>query len=42
VPGLLTALHARGSYISPEQFIRITVNPGETRTWTRRYTFDRD
>lgn len=42
LPGLRTDIHARSAYIAPEQFIEITALPGETRIWTRRYTFDRD
>lgn len=41
-PGLRTDIHARAAYIAPEQFIEITVAPGETQTWTRRYTFLRE
>ena len=39
VPGLFTAIHARTSYVAPEQFIAISLAPGETKTWSRSYAF---
>lgn len=39
IPGFRTAVHARPQYCSPEQFIAITVPPGEERRWTRSWTF---
>jgi hypothetical protein len=39
LPGLRTDIHARAGYVSPEQFIELTLAPGETRSWKRTYTF---
>ncbi|HEY8344944.1 MAG TPA: hypothetical protein VIL66_07120 [Bacillota bacterium] len=36
---LRVALWGKGHVISPEVFIEIKVNPGETQRWSRRYTF---
>jgi hypothetical protein len=33
-------VHASGRYICPEQFIIISLAPGETRQWTRTYRFN--
>ncbi|MBN8712029.1 MAG: hypothetical protein J0I10_21845 [Verrucomicrobia bacterium] len=41
-PGLRTDIHARADYISPEQFIEITLPPGGAHSWTRKYTFLED
>jgi hypothetical protein len=39
LPGLRTAVHARPGYVSPEQFIELTVNPGKEVKWSRGYRF---
>ena len=39
MPGLRTAIHARAGYLSPEQFVRLDLAPGERAVWQRRYTF---
>ncbi|MFA7344769.1 MAG: hypothetical protein WC003_10725, partial [Terrimicrobiaceae bacterium] len=39
VPGLFTAIHARKSYVAPEQFIAISLAPGESKSWRRSYVF---
>jgi hypothetical protein len=41
-PGLRTDIHARSSFISPEQFIELHLSPGETQTWKRLYTFGKE
>ena len=38
LPSIYTAIHARAGYISPEQFVKLHLEPGETVTWTRTYT----
>lgn len=38
-PGLRTDIHARADYISPEQFIEISIPSGGMHAWTRRYSF---
>lgn len=38
-PPLRVAFWGKGHVISPEVFIEIKVNPGETQRWSRRYTF---
>lgn len=39
IPGLRVAVHANPSALCPEQFVEITLAPGEKKTWTRTYTF---
>lgn len=39
IPGTRTFLHASAAYLCPEQFVRISVKPGESAEWTREYTF---
>jgi hypothetical protein len=34
------AIHARAGYISPEQFIRLSLAPGDRATWTRTWTLN--
>jgi hypothetical protein len=41
LPSLRTDIHARSGFISPEQFIEITLQPGESKTWKRSYTLGR-
>lgn len=38
LPGLRTDIHARAGYLSPEQFVELTLAPGERRLWTRTYS----
>lgn len=38
-PGTKLLLHAAPSYVCPEQFIHIKIEPGATETWTWRYEF---
>jgi len=40
LPGFATAIHGRPQYVSPEQFIRLALKPGEEVSWTRSYVFD--
>ncbi len=42
IPGTRVALHASKTYVCPEQFIEITVKPGQTKTWTRTHTFGKE
>jgi hypothetical protein len=37
IPGFQTAIHARSGFVSPEQFVSITLKPGETKCWTRTW-----
>lgn len=37
--GPFTAIHARRDYIAPEQFIVLSLAPGESKTWKRIYAF---
>ncbi|MFZ2654203.1 MAG: hypothetical protein WAX69_04760 [Victivallales bacterium] len=37
--GAYTTLHASKDYVCPEQFVRITLPPGQTAKWTREYVF---
>jgi hypothetical protein len=37
MPGTRTAVHAAKIYLCPEQFIALSVKPGATAAWTRRY-----
>ena len=39
IPGSRVALHASPEYICPEQFVIISLKPGESKSWQRRYTF---
>jgi hypothetical protein len=39
VPGPRTAIHAFAGALCPEQFIHIELAPGQSRSWTRTYTF---
>ncbi len=39
LPVLRTFLHATGRYVCPEQFVRISLPPGEAIEWSRRYDF---
>ena len=34
------AVHATPAYLCPEMFVRIALQPGESREWTRRYEFE--
>jgi len=34
------ALHATPAYLCPEMFVRIDLEPGETKEWTRGYEFE--
>ena len=38
-PGIKLALHAAPTYVCPEQFINIKIEPGATETWTWHYEF---
>jgi hypothetical protein len=38
--GERVALHASKEYICPEQFVAVSLLPGQSQTWFRRYTFD--
>jgi hypothetical protein len=40
LPGLRTDIHARAAYIAPEQFIEISLAPGESRQWQGHYRFE--
>lgn len=42
IPGTRVALHASKTYVCPEQFIEITLKPGQTKTWTRTHTFGKE
>lgn len=37
VPGTRTFLHTTDAYLSPEQFIRLSLRPGQRTEWTRSY-----
>lgn len=37
IPGTRTFVHASALYLCPEQFVRISLKPGESTKWTRRY-----
>jgi hypothetical protein len=39
VSSLRTAVHASKSYVCPEQFIHLEVEPGKETNWRRSYTF---
>jgi len=39
LPGQKTAIHARHYFINPEQFVKISLKPGETKQWIRTYEF---
>ena len=39
LPGLRTDIHARPNYVAPEQFILLSLASGESREWTRAYSF---
>ncbi|HBC88569.1 MAG TPA: hypothetical protein DCZ94_16600 [Lentisphaeria bacterium] len=39
VTGFVTAIHGRPNYVSPEQFIKLSLKPGETASWNRTYIF---
>ena len=39
LPGLKTAIHARPAYLSPEQFVVLSLGPHETARWRRTYRF---
>lgn len=41
IPGTRTAVHASKTYLCPEQFIRLELKPGESKSWTRSYTFEK-
>ncbi|HCE43038.1 MAG TPA: hypothetical protein DET40_05785 [Lentisphaeria bacterium] len=40
LPGFVTAIHGRPGYVSPEQFIKLSLKPGEEISWIRAYAFD--
>lgn len=40
LPGLRLAIHARNYYLNPEQFVAISLEPGERKTWRRTYEFE--
>ncbi|MHB1158506.1 MAG: hypothetical protein ACYC26_16910 [Phycisphaerales bacterium] len=40
IPSIRTAIHARLQYVSPEQFIELTLGPTESKRWTRSYRFE--
>jgi len=40
LPGIVTAIHGRPQYVSPEQFIRISLKPGKDLEWKRTYQFN--
>lgn len=42
LPGVYTAIHVRQAYVSPEQFIELHLEPGQTKTWRRSYVFSFD
>ena len=39
IPGIKTAIHATAKNLSPEQFIEISLGPGQEKNWQRRYVF---
>ncbi len=39
ITGERVALHVAGNYICPEQFVQITLKPGESKSWVRKYLF---
>jgi len=39
LPVVRTFLHATGRYVCPEQFVRLSLSPGKTAEWSRRYDF---
>ncbi|MFZ4484555.1 MAG: hypothetical protein ACOYOL_11315 [Chthoniobacterales bacterium] len=39
IPGQKTAIHARHYYLNPEQFVEISLKPGEKKRWVRTYEF---
>ncbi|WP_145928656.1 hypothetical protein OH491_02235 [Termitidicoccus mucosus] len=41
-PASRVAVHATARYLCPEQFVRITLAPGEKAEWTRGYDFSND
>lgn len=40
LPSLRIAVHATPRYLCPEQFILISLQPGESRQWVRRFEFN--
>ncbi len=39
LPGERIALHAAVNYMCPEQFISLSVSPGQSQQWSRQYNF---
>jgi hypothetical protein len=39
MPAARVVVHAGPSYLCPEQFVKISLNPGESREWVRAYKF---
>jgi len=39
IPGQKTALHAKHYFLNPEQFVQISLQPGEKKRWVRTYEF---
>lgn len=40
LPVTRTFVHANAAYLCPEQFVRISLRPGESLEWTRRYELE--
>ena len=40
MPAERVVVHASPGYVCPEQFVKISLNPGETRQWVRTYEFN--
>ena len=39
LPGIKTAVHATQKNLCPEQFIELSLAPGQEKKWQRRYIF---
>ena len=39
IPAQRVVVHAGPEYVCPEQFVKISLNPGESRQWVRTYEF---
>lgn len=39
IPGTRTALHATRTHVCPEQFVHLEIEAGESKGWTRSYSF---